>query len=39
VISTNERFIVAEDVVTRGGRVHETVDIVRKMEVRLPVSA
>ena len=29
-ISPNERFIVAEDVVTRGGRVEETVDIVRQ---------
>jgi orotate phosphoribosyltransferase len=29
VIRPNERFIVAEDVVTRGGRVQETVDIVR----------
>lgn len=28
-IKPNERFIVAEDVVTRGGRVQETVDIVR----------
>jgi orotate phosphoribosyltransferase len=28
-IRPNERFIVAEDVVTRGGRVRETVDIVR----------
>jgi orotate phosphoribosyltransferase len=28
-ISPSERFIVAEDVVTRGGRVQETVDIVR----------
>ena len=28
-ISPNEKFIVAEDVVTRGGRVQETVDIVR----------
>ena len=28
-IQPGERFIVAEDVVTRGGRVHETVDIVR----------
>jgi orotate phosphoribosyltransferase len=27
-IRPNERFIVAEDVVTRGGRVQETVDIV-----------
>jgi orotate phosphoribosyltransferase len=27
-IRQNERFIVAEDVVTRGGRVQETVDIV-----------
>ena len=27
-IRSNERFIVAEDVVTRGGRVQETVDIV-----------
>ncbi len=29
VISPNERLIVAEDVVTRGGRVQETIDIVR----------
>ena len=29
-IGPNERFIVAEDVVTRGGRVQETVDIVRE---------
>ena len=28
-ISPNERFIVVEDVVTRGGRVRETIDIVR----------
>lgn len=28
-IAPNEKFIVAEDVVTRGGRVQETVDIVR----------
>ncbi|HEY2615593.1 MAG TPA: orotate phosphoribosyltransferase [Chthoniobacterales bacterium] len=28
-VRPNERFIVAEDVVTRGGRVQETVDIVR----------
>ena len=28
-IRPSERFIVAEDVVTRGGRVQETVDIVR----------
>lgn len=28
-IEKGERFIVAEDVVTRGGRVQETVDIVR----------
>jgi orotate phosphoribosyltransferase len=28
-IAPNERFIVAEDVVTRGGRVRETIDIVR----------
>jgi len=28
-IQPEERFIVAEDVVTRGGRVQETVDIVR----------
>ena len=28
-IQPNERFIVAEDVVTRGGRVQETIDIVR----------
>ncbi|MGI9172267.1 MAG: orotate phosphoribosyltransferase [Chthoniobacterales bacterium] len=29
-IAPNERFVIAEDVVTRGGRVQETVDIVRK---------
>ncbi len=29
-IAPGERFIVAEDVVTRGGRVQETVDIVRQ---------
>src|SRR3954469_7666577 len=29
VINSGERFIVAEDVVTRGGRVQETIDIVR----------
>ena len=28
-ISPNEKFIVIEDVVTRGGRVQETIDIVR----------
>jgi orotate phosphoribosyltransferase len=28
-IDKNERFIIAEDVVTRGGRVQETIDIVR----------
>jgi orotate phosphoribosyltransferase len=28
-INKGERYIVAEDVVTRGGRVHETIDIVR----------
>jgi len=28
-ISPNERFIVVEDVVTRGGRVQETIDIIR----------
>ena len=28
-ITAKERFIVAEDVVTRGGRVQETIDIVR----------
>jgi orotate phosphoribosyltransferase len=28
-IRPNEQFIIAEDVVTRGGRVQETVDIVR----------
>jgi orotate phosphoribosyltransferase len=27
--SANEKFIVVEDVVTRGGRVQETIDIVR----------
>lgn len=29
-ISANERFVVAEDVVTRGGRVNETIEIVRE---------
>jgi orotate phosphoribosyltransferase len=29
-ITPGERFIVAEDVVTRGGRVQETIDIVRE---------
>jgi orotate phosphoribosyltransferase len=29
-ISSGERFVVAEDVVTRGGRVQETIDIVRQ---------
>ena len=29
-IKPNERFVVAEDVVTRGGRVQETIDIVRQ---------
>jgi orotate phosphoribosyltransferase len=28
-IRPNERFVLAEDVVTRGGRVQETIDIVR----------
>jgi len=28
-ISPNEKFIVVEDVVTRGGRVQETIDIIR----------
>src|SRR2546429_3968235 len=28
-ISPNERFVVVEDVVTRGGRVQETIEIVR----------
>ena len=28
-IKPNERFVIAEDVVTRGGRVQETIDIVR----------
>ena len=28
-ISPDEKFIIAEDVVTRGGRVQETIDIVR----------
>ena len=28
-ISPNEKFIVAEDVVTRGGRVQQTIDVVR----------
>jgi orotate phosphoribosyltransferase len=30
-IVPGERFLVAEDVVTRGGRVQETVDIVRSL--------
>ena len=29
-ISPNEKFIVAEDVVTRGGRVQQTIDVVRE---------
>lgn len=29
-INNGERFVVVEDVVTRGGRVQETIDIVRK---------
>ena len=29
-IAPNEKFIVAEDVVTRGGRVQQTIDIVRQ---------
>ena len=29
VIAPNERFLVAEDVVTQGGRVRETIEIVR----------
>jgi orotate phosphoribosyltransferase len=29
-IAPNERFLVAEDVVTRGGRVQETIDIVKE---------
>ena len=29
-ISEGERFVVAEDVVTRGGRVQETIDIVKE---------
>lgn len=29
-IFPNEKFVVAEDVVTRGGRVQETIDIVRQ---------
>ena len=28
-ISSNEKFVVVEDVVTRGGRVQETIDIVQ----------
>jgi orotate phosphoribosyltransferase len=28
-ISPNEKFIVVEDVVTRGGRVQETIEIIR----------
>jgi orotate phosphoribosyltransferase len=31
-ISANEKFVVVEDVVTRGGRVQETIDIVRAHE-------
>lgn len=30
-IEPGERLIVAEDVVTRGGRVHQTVDIIRQL--------
>src|SRR5438132_3258255 len=34
-ISSNERFIVVEDVVTRGGRVQETIDIVRAYDATI----
>lgn len=34
-VSPQEKFIVAEDVVTRGGRVQETVDIVRSLGGRV----
>jgi orotate phosphoribosyltransferase len=30
-ITPGERFLVAEDVVTRGGRVQETIDIIRNL--------
>jgi orotate phosphoribosyltransferase len=30
-VTPNERFLVAEDVVTRGGRVQETIDIIRNL--------
>jgi orotate phosphoribosyltransferase len=30
-VNPGERFIVAEDVVTRGGRVQETIDIIRNL--------
>jgi orotate phosphoribosyltransferase len=30
-ITRGERFLVAEDVVTRGGRVQETIDIIRNL--------
>jgi orotate phosphoribosyltransferase len=30
-VMPGERFIVAEDVVTRGGRVQETIDVVRSL--------
>ena len=33
-ISRSEKFVVAEDVVTRGGRVQQTIDIVRQQITR-----
>ena len=35
-ISPDEKFIVVEDVVTRGGRVQETIDIVRARGASVP---
>ena len=34
-ISSNERFIVVEDVVTRGGRVQETIELVRAYDATI----
>ncbi len=38
-IAPNERFLVAEDVVTRGGRVQETIEIVRSAGGRVAAVA
>jgi orotate phosphoribosyltransferase len=39
VIRPGERYLVAEDVITRGGRVQETIDIVRALGGHVPAVA